>query len=164
MFPSMFDPDEIGESALDYALNWDQINPVRHRSYGDIAAIVPDLTRLLALRSAKNPDFVYLEDQVDLAEQVRGIKTLPLNQKTRVAMRDEQERKALVIENRRRAAQGKELLTSLEADETLDEEPLQEDEDIPDVLLTEAGQILVDALRLGGQSIAQHTPAPVVEN
>ncbi|PLW80996.1 peptidase S41 [Kineobactrum sediminis] len=175
-FPSMFDPDEIGESALEHALNWDQINPVRHRRYGDIAAIVPDLTRLFASRSAKNPDFVYLEDQVNLAEEARSIKTLPLNEKARIAMREEQELKALAIENRRRAAQGKELLTSLEdaevedsapleeTGEQTDEEALEEADDASDVLLGEAGQILADALRLRQQSIAQHTPVLVEEN
>ncbi|MGL4564612.1 MAG: carboxy terminal-processing peptidase, partial [Halioglobus sp.] len=32
-FPAIYDDEEIGESALDHALNWDQINPVRHQRY-----------------------------------------------------------------------------------------------------------------------------------
>jgi carboxyl-terminal processing protease len=165
VFPSLFDPDEIGESALDHALNWDQINPVKHRRYGDINAVVPELTRLFRERSVTNPDFVYLEEQVHLAEEARAVKALPLNEEARIAMREAQENKALAIENRRRAALGEELLTSLEDefDET-DEDAIEpeddsatEDQEHPDVLLTEAGNILVDALLLRHQQIAQHS-------
>lgn len=116
VFPSLFDPQEIGESALDHALNWDQINPVKHRRYSDIGAVVPELTRQFTERSVVNPDFIYLEEQVHLAEEARAVKSLPLNEKARIAMREEQESKALAIENRRRAARGEELLTSLEDD------------------------------------------------
>ena len=165
VFPSLFDPDEIGESALDHALNWDQINPVKHRRYGDINAVVPELTRLFRERSVTNPDFVYLEEQVHLAEEARAVKALPLNEEARIAMREAQENKALAIENRRRAALGEELLTSLEDefDET-DEDAIEpeddsatEDPEHPDVLLTEAGNILVDALLLRHQQVAQHS-------
>jgi len=165
VFPSLFDPDEIGESALDHALNWDQINPVKHRRYGDISAVVPELTQLFRERSVSNPDFVYLEEQVHLAEEARAVKALPLNEKARIAMREAQENKALAIENRRRAALGEELLTSLddefaETDEDAVEpvdESAAEDPEHPDVLLTEAGNILVDALLLRQQQVAQHS-------
>ncbi|MEQ9462996.1 MAG: carboxy terminal-processing peptidase, partial [Haliea sp.] len=107
-FPSLFDPEQIGESALDHALNWDQINPVRHRRYDDVASVIPEITEMFRDRSINNPEFVYLEEQVGLADEARSIKSLPLNEQARVAMREEQERKALAIENRRRAALGEE--------------------------------------------------------
>jgi carboxyl-terminal processing protease len=44
VFPSLYDPEEIGESALEHALDWDQINPVRHRRYSNIDSLVPQLT------------------------------------------------------------------------------------------------------------------------
>ncbi|MDO8862366.1 carboxy terminal-processing peptidase [Haliea sp. E1-2-M8] len=163
LFPSLFDPDEIGESALDHALSWDQINPVRHRRYDDMASVIPEITRLFRSRSVQNPEFVFLEAQVGLAEEARAIKTLPLNEEARVAMREEQERKALAIENRRRAALGQDLRTSLEEDlledeEEIDEEAADSDDERPDVLLTEAGNVLVDALLLREQRFAQHSP------
>ena len=116
-------------------------------------------------RSVSNPDFVYLEEQVHLAEEARAVKALPLNEKARIAMREAQENKALAIENRRRAALGEELLTSLD-DELVevDEDTIEsgddnaaEDPEHPDVLLTEAGNILVDALLLRQQQVAQHS-------
>ncbi len=163
LFPSLFDPEEIGESALDHALSWDQINPVRHRRYDDLASVIPEITRLFRTRSGENPEFVFLEEQVGLAEEARAIKTLPLNEQTRVAMREEQERKALAIENRRRAALGQELLANLEDDmleegEEFDEDAAESDDKRPDVLLTEAGNVLVDALLLRQQRFAQHNP------
>jgi carboxyl-terminal processing protease len=158
-FPSLYDPEEIGESSLDHALNWDQINSVRHRQYNDIDAIVPQLTSLFEQRSAVNPEFVYLQDQVEIARETRSIKTLPLNEKARIALRDGREQQALAIENKRRKALGEELLTALEEqvdDDEIDavvETETAEDE-TTDVLLTEAGNVLVDALLLGQQAFA----------
>lgn len=158
-FPSMYDTSEIGESALDHALNWDHISPVRHINYGNLASILPSIQAQFQERSAHNPDFIFLEDQIELAQETRDIKALPLNEKARIALRDAQEEKALNIENKRRKAEGKELLTSLEHDDeetddadqqaSIDEEDAlqEEEEDITDdVLLMEAGHVLVDAL------------------
>lgn len=163
LFPALFDPDQIGESALDHALSWDQINPVRHRRYDDMASVIPEITRQFRSRSAQNPEFVYLEEQVGLAEEARAVKTLSLNEKDRAAMREEQERKALAIENRRRAALGQDLLTALEedpveGDEEIDEDAADSEDKRPDVLLTEASNVLVDALILRQQRFAQHSP------
>ena len=165
-FPSLYDPHEIGESSLDHALNWDQINPVRHRRYNDLTQSVPQLSQLFAERSALNPDFIYLEDQVKLVQESREITELPLNEKARIALRETQEGKALAIENKRRKAKGEELLTSLEEDEEEDPDGDEstgdevvdtetEEEEVPDVLLSEAGNVLVDALLMKQQRFAE---------
>jgi carboxyl-terminal processing protease len=163
IFPSLFDADEIGESSLEHALPWDQINPVRHRRYHDLQPLVPQLTSLFEERSHTNPDFVYLQDQVSLAQENREISTLPLDEKRRKAMREQQEERALAIENKRRKAKGEALLASLDelddesadeaADETGEDADIQE-EARDDVLLTEAGRILVDALVLQQERLA----------
>jgi carboxyl-terminal processing protease len=180
VFPSLYDHDEIGESSLDHALNWDQINPVRHHRYNDLSTVVPRVTASFVERSAGNPDFVYLEDQVELARQTREITELPLNEAARIALRESQEQKALLIENKRRKALGESLLTSLdeedetdsdvEADsETTDDdsvaatEEVAEAEEEPDVLLTEASNILVDMLMLKQRAFAVNNPPEVLE-
>ena len=161
-FPSLFDPDEIGESSLDNALSWDQINPVRHRRYNDLSTIVPRLTALFEQRSSHDPDFIYLQEQVDLAAKSRTIKELPLNEKARLAMRESQEAKALAIENKRRVARGEEPLAALdeevavEDDESIDPDPLEDAAEEDDVLLAEASNVLVDALLLQQQRYAIH--------
>ena len=165
-FPTVYDPEEIGESALDHALNWDQINPVRHHRYNDLSTVLPALTTQFQERSGKNPDFIYLEDQIALAAKTREITELPLNEQARKALRESQEAKALSIENKRRKAKGEELLTSLdEEDEETDEETesdldaeAEEQDPKDDVLLMEAGNVLADALIIKRQRFAAHSP------
>ncbi len=169
-FPTVYDPEEIGESALDHALNWDQINPVRHHRYNDLSTVLPALTTQFQERSGKNPDFIYLEDQIALAAKTREITELPLNEQTRKALRESQEAKALSIENKRRKAKGEELLTSLdeeagetdeetESDLDADAEAEAEEQDPKDdVLLMEAGNVLADALIIKRQRFAAHSP------
>lgn len=173
-FPTLYDHEEIGESALDHALNWDQINPVRHHRYNDLSTVLPHINTLFQQRSGSNPDFIYLEDQVELAQHTRSLTELPLNEEARKALRESQEGKALAIENKRRKAQGEELLASFDELEGDSEEALEDDEvaadaeadakdeeeeeeEEADVLLTEAGNVLVDALLLKEQRFAAHS-------
>jgi carboxyl-terminal processing protease len=176
-FPSIYDHDEIGESSLDHALNWDQINPVRHHRYNDLSTVVPRVTERFVERSAGNPDFVYLEDQVELARQTREITEIPLNEAARIALRESQEQKALSIENKRRKALGEPLLESLEdEEEDLDADGLAdadtgdteagadgEEEEQNDVLLTEAGNILADMLLMKQHAFAVNSPAAAAD-
>ena len=172
-FPSIYDAEEIGESSLDHALNWDQINPVRHHRYNDLTTVVPRVTASYVERSAGNPDFVYLEEQVELARASSEITEVPLNEIARIALRESQEQKALLIENKRRKAKGEEPLASLDEEEEVEEEleaSESEDADLvaeeeaeaeaeePDVLLSEAGNVLVDMLLLKQRAYAVHTP------
>ena len=164
-FPSIYDKEEIGESSLDHALNWDQINEVRHRRYQDLTTVLPKVVDLFKTRSSKNPDFIYLEEQVELAQQMREITELPLNEKQRLAERNGREEQALLIENKRRAAKGEELMASWEEDESEQGDALattededgdnsEEGEEEVDVLLSEAGHVLVDTLLLKQQRFA----------
>ena len=163
-YPSLLDPSEIGESALDNALPWDQITPARFNRYNDYSSIIPMLTTLHEKRSEVNPDYLFLEDQALLAREARQITALPLQESGRIALRDEQEARALAIENKRRGAKGLPLLESLDS-APLDEEPITDVEGIsadraltsgepenaeedPDVLLMETGRILVDVMAL----------------
>ena len=160
-YPSLFDPEQIGESALDNALAWDQIAPARFSRYNDYRAILPTLTDLHERRAANDPDYLYLEDQVSLAREARTITALPLRQAGRLEMRDDQEQKALAIENKRRVAKGLERLSTRDAEESADgtkqleanvasEAPAHggDEDSLDDVLLMETGRILVDAISL----------------
>ncbi|MEM6485630.1 MAG: carboxy terminal-processing peptidase [Pseudomonadota bacterium] len=169
-FPSLYDPDEIGESSLDNALDWDQINAVRHRRYSNIDALVPRLAEIFRARSEKNPEFRYLKDQLEIAEENRSIDSISLNEVERQRQRQEREDRSLAIENRLRVAQGKEPVPSLDKlDEVNEQEASNEVDDDQlvvrandlahqDVLLTEAGAILVDAFLMQKQSFASTVP------
>ena len=161
-FPSLFDPEEIGESSLEHALAWDQINPVRHRRYGDLDPVIPELTELFRDRSADDPDFNFLVERVALAEENDDLQVVTLNEERRRALREAREARALAIENKRRLAVGEAPLDSFDAEvddsdpapATADQGGTDDDED--DVLLTEAGNILVDALLMRKQAYAIH--------
>ena len=177
-FPSIYDTTEIGESALDHALRWDQISPVRHINYDDLSSVLPHIQTQFRQRSAHNPDFIFLQDQIELAQETREITALPLNENSRIALRDAQKQKALDIENKRRKAKGEEVLSSLEPDTEHsddDSDPLaanadgndidqkdkaeieiEEEDFTDDVLLMEAGHVLVDALLIKKRRYALH--------
>ena len=166
-YPSVFDPAQIGESALDNALSWDQISPARFDRYQDYNTILPGLMARHQQRAANDPDYRYLEDQVEMAREARKVSALPLQESGRLAMRDEQEAKALAIENRRRSAKGLATLESLASanddaegamtpteQTTTTSEPSSEspedtrEEATADVLLLETGRILVDSVAM----------------
>ena len=165
-YPSLLQHDEIGESSLEKALDWDRIAPVRHKNYGAIDAILPTLIANHTERANANADFQYIWDQKALAEDINGTKQLPLNEQARVAQREAQEAEYLAIENTRRKAKGMEALLSLDemfdtAEDTLAAESESgsdegsESIDGEDALITETARILVDAINLSGPVMAR---------
>ncbi len=170
-YPSLLQHDEIGESSLDKALDWDRIAPVRHKDYGVVDAILPTLVAKHTERANADPDFQYIWDQKALAEKIRGAEVLPLNEAERIAQRTSQEIQYLAIENARRQAKGLDALASLddlvnEEDELSDVnsdsggnpssigDDTEEEEDV-DALITETARILTDAINLSGQVMAR---------
>ena len=177
-YPSLFDPEKIGESALDNALAWDQIAPTRFNRYNNYDTIIPTLASMHNARAANDPDYQFLQDQVEMAQDARAISALPLQQSGRIAMRDEQEALALAIENKRRLSKGLEPLATLDTDDGIAADPTivsneetalpqntpletgDDEEATPDVLLLETGKILVDSISLRPRDIVASRVAP----
>ena len=158
-FPEIYDTTEVGESALEHALPWDRITPVRHRVYFDLPAVLPKLEQAHESRIRKDPDFVYLNEERALIEVARKQKLLSLNEAKRRKELDESRAQRLQIENQRRVAKGQEPLTALDDEDAIDGDPTAEPKSAepnsddeaaadkaPDPLLTETGHILIDAL------------------
>ena len=169
-YPSLLQHDEIGESSLDKALDWDRIAPVRHQDYGAVDAILPTLVAKHTERANDDPEFQYIWNQKALAEKIRGAQALPLNEAERIAQRTSQEIQYLAIENTRRQAKGMETLASLndligEDEDPSDlppdstEEPSETSDDTEaievDALITETARILADAINLSGPVMAR---------
>ncbi|WP_110677365.1 carboxy terminal-processing peptidase [Salinicola sp. RZ23] len=113
LFPSLIDPDEIGESALDNALPWDRVRPVQYRLYGQPWRYLETLQDRHDKRVANDPDFVYLEKQAQLIKRLREQQTsISLNAEQRKREMDAQETEQLALENQRRRALGLEPLKS----------------------------------------------------
>jgi len=166
-FPALYDLEKVGESSLDNALAWDRINPIKHRKYHRIASILPLLEEKHQQRMKKDPDFIFLQDQLTLIEESRKIKTLPLNEKKRIVFFEREKEKSLAIENKRLIAKGLDPVTSLDEESetddgeqqsasSIDGDQLAKDdnndaaaeddkEEEPDALLTETAHILTDA-------------------
>ncbi|WP_136255304.1 carboxy terminal-processing peptidase [Onishia niordana] len=110
-FPSLIDPDVIGESSLDNALPWDTVRAVQYRLYGTPWRHLEALSAAHRDRIASHPNFVYLEKQADLSRKLRDQQTsVSLNREQRKREMQAQEAEQLSLENQRRRALGLEEL------------------------------------------------------
>ena len=169
-YPSLLQHDEIGESSLEKALDWDRIAPVRHKDYDVVDAILPTLVAKHVERANSDPDFQYIWDQKALSERVRGAEVLPLNEAERIAQRASQEIQYLAIENTRRQAKGMSTLDSLDdligqdddssnvPPDSAEKSPVPSADNGPkevDALITETARILADAIDMSGPVMAR---------
>jgi carboxyl-terminal processing protease len=170
-FPAIYDKDKVGESSLDNALAWDRIDPIRHRLYYNIPAILPELNSKHQQRMKTDPDFIFLNEQLELMELARATTSIQLNEKLRIVEQQTDKQRALEIENKRRVAKGLEPIDKLDndaeeeladaeggvAETTVDSD--KKDKDPIDPLLTETGHILLDALPVYQRSKVAATQA-----
>lgn len=155
-FPSIYDVSKVGESALDDALPWDQIDAVHHRIYYSFQPILPKLKQRHDSRINKDPDFQYLIEQTRFNEQNAEQKRISLNETKRKLEETRLDAERLALENKRRAAKGLPKLNELEKadieEEEIDtaaaDEKKKKDDDI---FLREAGHVLVDTVQLMSQ-------------
>ncbi|MDN7132880.1 carboxy terminal-processing peptidase [Halomonas sp. MC140] len=107
LFPSLIDPERIGESSLDNALAWDTVQNVQYRRYGEPETVLDKLIAQHDIRAQNNPNFRYLERQSTLARQLREQYTsVSLNREQRKREMEAQEAEQLSLENQRRRALG----------------------------------------------------------
>ena len=133
----------MGESSEENALPWDKIPAVPHRKYNLNQAPLIALKDTLNARHQqlldKDPDLVYLKDELALLKQRQEIKELSLNEEKRRAETKEYDNTLLSLENKRRIAKQLPAYASVEEwrkqttpDENLDEGADEElDQDAP---------------------------------
>ncbi|PRY61395.1 S41A family C-terminal processing peptidase-1 [Vreelandella songnenensis] len=151
-FPSLIDPERIGESSLDNALGWDTVQNVQYRRYGTPEEFVDALAAQHQTRAKQNPNFIYLERQSTLARQLREQHTsVSLNREQRQRELEAQEAEQLSLENQRRRALKLPELDEwmdarLDTTEPGDEDENAEDEEMPvdRAPVLEAAEILLD--------------------
>jgi len=153
-FPSLIDEEEVGESAYENALPWDQIKAAPHASYTDFSSVIGPLTEDHKSRVANDPDFNFLIEQLEFAKDNRNIDAVSLNEKKREARKTQIETKSMALENKRRKAKGLEPYATLEEFRTSEDE--SDDEhfgankiDVDgDAYLIESGNIMIDMIEL----------------
>lgn len=155
-FPSLIDPERIGESSLDNALGWDTVQNVQYRRYGSPEDYLDTLNTQHEKRAKENPNFRYLERQSTLARQLREQHTsVSLNREQRQRELEAQEAEQLSLENQRRRALDLPELDEwmdarLDSTEPADEDENAEDEEMPvdRAPVLEAAEILLDYAHL----------------
>ncbi|MFT7558672.1 MAG: carboxyl-terminal processing protease [Flavobacteriales bacterium] len=156
-FPSVIDFDEVGESAYETALPWDNIHPVQHVMYTDYAKVLPQLKLAHKKRISKDPDFIYLKEHITFTQENQKNTLISLNEKARIATKEALESKGLALENKRRMSKGLEPFPTREAlikEEEERSDIISADADAgankinvdSDTLLMEAGNIILDLL------------------
>jgi len=147
-FPNLINPELIGESSLDNALEWDTVREVQYRTYGEPRQYLETLRNRHRERREKNPNFHYLEKQSALASRLREQHTsVSLDREQRQREMKAQEAEQLALENERRRALDLDPLA--EWVDARDEEQ-DGDEPIDRAQILEAAQILLDYTQLEG--------------
>ena len=163
-FPDLYGTEHIGESTLDGAMPWDQIQPAAYTQIDSIQPALPHLRKRHAERVAENPDFVYLRTLTERIAKNNKNKWLSLNEEERRRQKAEEDAWRLDLENALRLAKGEPPLESLD-DLQAEDELVGEENDIDpaeDPMLVEAGEVLLDLIGFGRQ-VAMLAP-PALEN
>jgi len=162
-FPSLYDKNKIGESALDNALPWDTISPVSHRTYFSIKPHLSTLKESYQKRTKSNPDFQYLLKTLASNRTWEEKKWLSLNESVRIKAREQRELKQLKLLNQKRTANNEPPLEkwpenqSMSASELIANDTQSDKTDKkPDLLLKETSEILADFIELQSPSVAIH--------
>ncbi len=170
--PSFFDIEDIGESAYDTALPWDEIRGIPHRVYQDFSPFLARLRANHQARTASDADLQFLMGSLALNEERTARETISLNEQLRIEERDYFEAKEEELLNQWKLAKGipiveAEKLASIDpamdqqaievagaAEDAEDAEDAEaEDSQEPDLaqsLLDESVRIFVDLMSLQG--------------
>ena len=143
-FPSAFDPKEIGESALDTALPWDQIRSLRYRPLDSPQARVAQLIDRHQARIASDPNFKALLKRTERALELSSETGISLHLATRIKEREDNNQALLDIENVRRTGLGLPTIKSISELESDGKEADPKD----DASLMESARILLDEIQI----------------
>ncbi|OUE42369.1 tail-specific protease [Billgrantia desiderata SP1] len=151
LFPDMVDPERIGESSLDNALEWDTVQAVQYRHYGEPWEYLETLRSRHRERADSHPNFIFLKERTELARRMREEQTtVSLDREQRQREVEARDAEQLALENRRREALGLDPLNELidARGEESEEEPVER------VQVTEAAAILADYAELTQRRLA----------
>src|SRR5690625_1180338 len=153
--PTPSDSDEYGESALDYAIPWAQIDAVEFEPMADLAPLIEQARSRHELRLQTDEELAELIEEIDEweAEEDHGVLSLL------ESVRREKMEKA---EARRKRKLGRSNELALEAGEqpeepaVTDEEEEDDEDDGPDLFLKESARIMADLIALDRKQLLAH--------
>lgn len=130
--PSFFDLEDIGESAYDTALGWDEIRGIPHRRYNDYSPYISGLVANHQERAQTDADLMYLSGTLAINEERSARENISLNEQTRIEERDYFEAREEELLNQWKLAKGlpiEEAEKLASTDPSMDREVLQVSED-----------------------------------
>ncbi|MEJ2103624.1 MAG: carboxy terminal-processing peptidase, partial [Ignavibacteriaceae bacterium] len=147
-FPSYVDPDESGESSEISALPWDKINATDYKIYSNLEDILPKLLSSSEERRIADPEFQYLQEDIQEYKKSKEQKFVSLNEEVRKQKKEEDDEKEFQRENERRQRKGLKLLEKGEIpDKSIEDN---------DIFLTETAMIVSDIVKLSGELTILH--------
>ena len=135
-FPEVIDAKENGEEKEDNALPWDKIPAAVYSQAGNARENVSILNEKHLARTAKDPEFIALKEDLKIRDERRERKFLSLNYKARKAENDKDDARRLKEINDRFKREGKPQLKNID--------DLSKDYEAPDFFLKEVEKIAVD--------------------
>lgn len=75
---------EIGEGALENALQWDEIPSAKYEPINQVSPYLAELLHRSNARIATNQDFIYIHEDIDQFRKLQADKTISLNERERL--------------------------------------------------------------------------------
>ena len=145
-FPDVIDMKEYGEEKEDNALPWDKMPSVNYAEVANARHSIAELAQKHRDRMAKDPEFIALNEDLNVRDERRDRKFLSLNYEKRKAENDKDDDKRLKDLNARFKREGKKPLKDIN--------DLPKDYEAPDFFLKEAEAIAVDVVKFNGEKAA----------
>lgn len=145
-FPDVIDMKEYGEEKEDNALPWDKMPSVNYAEVANTRHSIAELAQKHRDRMAKDPEFIALNEDLNVRDERRDRKFLSLNYEKRKAENDKDDDKRLKDLNARFKREGKKPLKDIN--------DLPKDYEAPDFFLKEAEAIAVDVVKFNGEKAA----------
>ena len=139
-FPEIIDLKEFGEEEEDNALPWDKIPAASYSQIGKANDIIAILKQKHLARIAQDPEFITLNEDLQIRNERRDRKYLSLNFDTRKTENDSDDKKRLKDLNARFKREGKKPLKDID--------DLPKDYEAPDFFLKEAEKMAADLAKL----------------
>ncbi len=154
-YPKIYNTEETGESSLQGALPWDTSRKAEYRPYKLLEPVIQELNKRHIVRTENDPDFGYLRERYQLAEEIYKQKSLSLNLLKRQQYKEELAQRELEIKNRLLIANGEKPLSHID---DLEKEPKDnkdtgenENKAKKDILMDETKEIMVDFISIASR-------------
>jgi len=148
LYPTVMDGTAQGERALENALPWAAVQPVKYSAQSINSRVIEQVRTRHIARIQKDAGFRYLLAEAEADKEARDQKTVSLLESDRKRSRAETDRKSLKRINEFRSARGLPVLQKVshndESELEDEKEQEQREKDKDDILRREAAHILID--------------------